>query len=240
DVEIFPVLRAIFESISGESPYKSPTDMGVNMAGYCIFDDEAVTRAANDEIIRRYYITKCDERKGFATQDAVRKIEYIMRQADLKPEDRAVVTAALKKAEVTGTNAAAMELPDGTIITGKQSSLFGACAAMLLNALKSLAMINDSINLLSPVVIEPLQHLKVDQLGNQNPRLHTNEVLIALAICAATNETAKLALDQLPKLRGCEVHSDVILSQVDVDVFRKLGMNLTCEPKFPTNLLYQK
>jgi uncharacterized protein (UPF0371 family) len=240
DVEIFPVLRSIFESISGESPYKSPTDMGVNMAGYCIFDDEAVTKAANDEIIRRYYTTLCDEKKGFATPEAVRKIEFIMRQANLTPDMRTVVTAALKKAEITGTNAAALELPDGTIITGKQSSLFGACAAMLLNALKSLANINDSINLLSPVVIEPLQHLKVDQLGNQNPRLHTNEVLIALSICAATNDTAKLALDQLPKLRGCEVHSDVILSQVDVDIFRKLGMNLTCEPKFPTKLLYQK
>ena len=240
DVEIFPVLSAIFESICGTSPYKSPTDMGVNMVGFCITDDEAAREAANREIIRRYYTALCDVRKGNITKDTVIKIELLMRQAGLTPEKRPVIAAALAKAEETGAPATAIELADGRMVTGKTSELLGASAAMLLNALKILGGIHDSIHLISPVVIEPLRNLKVDHLGNHNPRLHTNEVLIALAICAATNDTARLALNQLPKLRDCEVHSTVILSQADVDIFRKLGMNLTCEPQYQTKKLYHK
>ncbi len=240
DVEVFPVLSAIFESISGTSPYKSPTDMGVNMVGFCITDDEAAKEAANQEIIRRYYTALCDQRKGNIGKETVMKIGLLMRQAGLTPENRPVIAAALAKAEATGAPAAALELSDGTMITGKTSELLGASAAMLLNALKILAGIHDDIHLISPVVIEPLRNLKVDHLGNHNPRLHTNEVLIALAICAATNDTARLALNQLPKLRDCEVHSTVILSQADVDIFRKLGMNLTCEPQYQTKKLYHR
>ncbi len=238
DVEIFPVLNAMFEKISGTSPYKSPTDMGVNMAGNCIIDDAVVCKAARDEIIRRYYNTLCEQRKGLISEDAVYKIELLMRQAGLTIEDRPVIGAALTKAEVTGAPAAAIQLDDGTIITGKTSPLLGASAALLLNALKVLGGIHDEIHLISPVVIEPLQDLKVKHLGNHNPRLHTNEVLIALSICAATNPTAKMALNQLPKLRGCELHSSVILSQVDQDTFRKLGVNLTCEPQYQTKKLF--
>lgn len=232
DVEIFPVLSTILETISGECPYKSPTDMGVNMAGSCITDDQAVRDASCQEIIRRYYAALCNQRQGKATQDEVYKLELLMKKAGVTPSDRAVIAPALRRAEETGLPAAAMELPDGAIVTGKTSELLGASAALLLNALKALGGIRKEIHLISPVVIEPIQHLKVDHLGNRNPRLHTDEVLIALSISAATNPTAELAMEQLYKLRGCEVHSSVILSSVDETVFKRLGVNLTCEPQY--------
>ena len=234
DVEIFPVLRATFEQILGECPYKSPTDMGVNMAGYCIFDDEAVSEASRQEIIRRYYTALCGQRQGAVSEETVLKLELLMKKAGVTIHDRKVVSPALQKAALTGAPAAAMELPDGTIVTGRTSDLLGAASALLLNALKVLGGISDDIRLISPVIIEPIQHLKVDHLGNRNPRLHTDEVLIALSICAATNPTAELAMEQLNKLRGCEVHSSVILSSVDEKVFRRLGVNITCEPIYET------
>ena len=232
DVEIFPVLNAMFENILGSSPYKSPTDMGVNMAGNCIVDDEAVREAAKQEIIRRYYVALCDRKKGTCSEEDTYKLEMLMNQAKVSPADRKVVAAALAKEQETGSPAAAMELPDGTIITGKTSNLLGACSALILNALKYFGEIDDDTLLMSPHVIEPIQNLKTNHLGNNNPRIHTDETLIALSICAATDENAKRAMDQLEKLRGCEVHSTVILSTVDERIFKRLGINLTCEPKF--------
>ncbi len=232
DVEIFPVLNAIFEKIVGKSPYQSPTDMGVNMVGKCIFDDEAVREASKQEIIRRYYQALCAQKQGRAGGDVVYKVELIMNQAGITSQDRAVVAPALSRAEESGNPASAIELPDGAIITGGTSPLLGSCAALILNALKHLGGISHDIHLISPIVIEPIQNLKTRHLGSQNPRLHTDEVLIALSISAATNPTAAYALEQLSKLRGCEVHSSVILSHVDESVFRKLGVNLTCEPQY--------
>ena len=238
DVEIFPVLRAMFQRIYGESPYKSPTDMGVNMAGNAVCDDKACRDAANQEIIRRYYEALCQQRKGMGEDSAVYKIEILMNQCGISIEDRAVAIAANERAEETNAPAAAIELPDGRIITGKTSSLLGASSAMLLNALKTLAGIDDNVFLISPQVIEPIQTLKVQHLGNQNPRLHTDEILIALSVCAVSDSNAKLALEQLKKLSGCEMHSSVILSQVDEKLLKKLGINLTCEPKYQTKKLY--
>ena len=232
DVEIFPVLNAMFEKLIGESPYKSPTDMGVNMAGNCIIDDEVVGKAARDEVIRRYYAGLCDRRKGLISDEEVYKLELLMKQANVTVEDRKVVSAALAKEQETGNTAAAMELPDGTIITGRTSDLLGASSALLLNALKYFAELPDEILLMSPHVIEPIQNLKVQHLGNNNPRLHTDETLLALSICANTDENAKKAMDQISRLRGCEVHSTVILSPVDERIFKRLGVNLTCEPKY--------
>ena len=238
DVEIFPVLNALFTRILGESPYKSPTDMGVNMAGNCIVDDAAVCEAANAEIIRRYYNTLCQVRKGNADKDQVYKLELVMEQAHISAKDRKVAVAAVAKAEETNGPAVAIELNDGTIITGKTSSLLGASSAMLLDSLKHLAGIPDEVRLLSPMVIEPIQNLKTKQLGHNNPRLHMDEVLVALSVCALTDYNAKIALEKLPELRHCEVHSSVILSQVDVGVFRRLGVNLTSEPSYQTSKLY--
>ncbi|MBR0511567.1 MAG: DUF1846 domain-containing protein [Ruminococcus sp.] len=232
DVEIFPVLNAMFETILGESPYKSPTDMGVNMAGNCIIDDAAVCEAAEQEIIRRYYTGMCEYRKGLISEDEVMKLELLMKQANVTVEDRKVVAAALDKEKETDGPAAAMELPDGTILTGRTSNLLGAISALLLNALKHFADIDDDILLMSPHVIEPIMALKVNHLGNNNPRMHTDETLIALSICANTDENAKKAMEQISKLRGCEVHSTVILSQVDERIAKRLGINLTCEPKY--------
>lgn len=240
DVEIYPVLRTIFENIFGTCPYKSPTDMGVNMAGNCIVDDEAVRHAANKEIIRRWYDAACAYRKGAADKSVVQKNELIVKKAQLLPENRKVMVAAKQKAEQTGEPAAAMELCDGRIITGKTSKLLGACAALLLNALKELAGIPDDIHLISPSVIEPIQELKVDRLGGNNPRLHTNEVLIALAICAVSDKNAAAAMEQLNRLKNCEVHSTVILSQADEQTYKKLGTNLTCEPMYQSNRLYHR
>ena len=232
DVEAFPVLEALFEKIMGTCPYKSPTDMGVNMAGNCIFDDEAVKAASRQEIIRRYYVAMCDLKQGKCGEEVVRKLELLMRKANVTPEERTTVAPALEREAQTGDAAAAMELPDGTIVTGRTSDLLGASSALLLNALKNLSNLPDDMHLMSPVVLDPIQHLKVAHLGNRNPRLHTDETLIALSICAATNPLAELAMEQLSKLKGCEVHSSVILSPVDEKVFKRLGVNLTCEPKY--------
>ncbi len=232
DVEIFPVVKAMLEKILGTCPYKSPTDMGVNMVGNCIIDNEITQYASKQEIIRRYYTALCDQRKGIIDNDVVLKLELLMKKAGVTPNDRAVIGAALQKATISGAPAAAIELPDGRIITGKTSDLLGASSALLFNVLKTLAGIDDEVQLISRGILEPIQHLKTDHLGNRNPRLHTDEALIALSICATTDENAELAMEQLSKLRGCEVHSSVILSAVDEKVFKRLGINLTCEPVY--------
>ncbi len=240
DIEIFPVLRAIFESIYGECPYKSPTDMGVNMAGFCITDDEVVCSAAKMEIVRRYYDALCNRKKGIIDADEVLKAELIMNHAGIDVSYREVVKAAVDKATATGGPATAIQLPNGRIVTGKTSSLLGASAAALLNALKMLGGIKDEYLLLPHVVVEPVQKLKTENLGNHNPRLHADEILIALAISATTNPMAELAMKQLSKLKGCEAHTTVIVSNVDRDVYRKLGINLTCEPEYQTKKLYHR
>ena len=232
DVEAFPVLTAIFEKILGFCPYASPTDMGVNMVGNCIINDEAAKEASRQEIIRRYYVAACDLKQGKCDEEVVRKLELLMRKANVSPEERTTVAPALRREAETGDAAAAMELPDGTIVTGRTTDLLGASSALLLNALKTLSNLPDEMHLMSPVVLDPIQHLKVAHLGNRNPRLHTDETLIALSICAATNPLAEMAMEQLSKLKGCEVHSSVILSAVDEKVFKRLGINLTCEPKY--------
>ncbi len=232
DVEIFPVVTAMLENIMGECPYKSPTDMGVNMAGNCIIDDEAVKSASRQEILRRYYAAMCDQRKGILSEEITLKLKLLMKKAGITVNDRAVTAPALQREALTGLPAAAMELPDGTIVTGRTSELLGASSALLLNALKKLAGLADEVHVMSPTIIEPIQHLKVDHLGNRNPCLHTDETLIALSICASMDEKAELCMQQLDKLRGCEVHSSVILSPVDEKVFRRLGVNLTCEPVY--------
>lgn len=231
DVEIFPVLQAMFEKIMGECPYKSPTDMGVNMAGNCIVDDEVCKEAARQEIIRRYYKSMEALVRGTGREEEVYKIELLLKQAHVTIEERKVVPAALKREEETGAPAAAMELPDGRIVTGKTSELLGASSALLLNALKELAGIDHDKHVISPEALKPIQALKTEYLGSKNPRLHSDETLIALSISAADNEDAKLALQQIPKLKGCQVHTSVLLSQVDILEFRKLGVELTCEPK---------
>lgn len=241
DIEIFPVLNAMFEQILGSSPYKSPTDMGVNMAGNCIIDDEACKEASRQEIIRRYYCALYDRKKDvIGSKEIVYKLELMLKQAAITIEERKVIPMALMRQENTGHPAAAIELPDGRIITGKTTDLLGASAAVLLNALKALGSIDHDRHLISPSAIEPIQTLKTDYLGSQNPRLHTDEILIALSMSAATDAAAKLALAQLPKLKGCEVHSTVILSSVDEKTFKRLGMNLTSEPAYETNKIYHK
>ena len=238
DIEIFPVLSAIFERIYGKNPYKSPTDMGVNMAGNCICDDEVCRQASLQEIIRRYYDTMDRFIMGSCSQDEVRKIEMLMSQTGITVHDRPVVDAALERAEATNAPAAALELPDGHIVTGKTSSLLGASAALLLNALKELAGIDHDCHVISPSAIEPIQKLKVDYLGSQNPRLHTDEVLIALSISAATDRQAQKALEQLPKLKGCQTHTSVMLSAVDINQFKKLAIQATFEPKYEKKAVF--
>ena len=240
DIEIFPVLNTMFELILGESPYKSPTDMGVNMAGNCIVDDAAVCEAANQEIIRRYYDALSNQTKGVGSTDEAYKIRLLMKQNKLTTSDRAVIAPALAKAEETGAPAAALQLADGTIITGKTSNLLGACSAMLVNALKSLANIPKEVDILDAAVIEPIQKLKVDTFGSANPRLHTDEILIALAMSAVTNPTAKIAMEQLPKLRDTDAHATVILSETDTRILKKLGVRITTEPTYETERLYRK
>ena len=232
DVEAFPVLVAMFEKILGKCPYKSPTDMGVNMVGNSIVDDEACREASRQEIIRRYYDALCDQKKGKSAEEAIRKLELLMKKAGVDLASRQVVAPALTLAEQTGKPAAAMQLPDGRIVTGKTTNLLGAVSALLLNALKALGQIPDEMHLISPQAIDPIQHLKVEHLANRNPRLHTDETLIALSISAASNPLAEQAMEQLSKLRGCEVHSSVILSPVDEKICKRLGVNLTCEPRF--------
>ena len=238
DVEIFPVLRAMYEGIMGECPYKSPTDMGVNMAGNCIFDDEAVRESANNEIIRRYYHALCQQRMGNDCDEEINKIKLLMNQSGINVKQRKCIQASQDRAEETGAPAAAIELCDGRIVTGKTSSLLGASSAVLVNAIKAIAGIDKEIDIISHDVLEPVQRLKIENLGNHNPRLHTDEVLIALAITAATDETARLAMDALKELKNAELHSSVILSPVDVATFRKLGVHLTCEPAYQTKKLF--
>ena len=240
DVEIFPVLSAIFKKIYGECPYKSPTDMGVNRVGFCITDDAVVRHAACMEIIRRYYDAKCQIKRGTLPPEVIYKHELQMNQAGITAADRPVIGAALAKEKETGAPAAAIQLPDGRIVTGKTSSLLGATSAMLVNALKALAGIDDSLHLISPNVIAPIQHLKIEHLGNHNPRLHTDEVLIALSVCAVSSPEAERAIDQLAKLRGCDAHSTVILSPVDENLLKKIGVNLTTEPIYQTKKLFHK
>ena len=240
DIEIYPVLRAMFEQIYGECPYASPTDMGVNMAGLSIIDDEVCREASKQEIIRRYFKTACLVRQGLASEAELQKIENLMRQLKLEPENRPVVLAALKRAEATGQPAAALELPDGTIVTGRTSELLGASSALTLNALKMLAGIPHEVKLISPTVIAPIQTLKTDYMQSRNPRLHTDEMLVALAISAATDENAMRAMQKLDELSGCDLHSSVILGTVDDSVFKRLGINVTCEATYEDNNLYHK
>jgi len=241
DVEIFPVLNAMFEQILGESPYKSPTDMGVNMVGNCIVDDAVCREASNQEIIRRYYQGLCDCKRGVGSKDTLFKLELIMKQAGLSVENRAVVNAALKREEETGHPAMAIELDDGTVVTGKTTDLLGAASAALLNTIKVLGGIDHDLHLVSPDAIEPIQRLKTDYLGSRNPRLHTDEILIALSASAASDSNAELAMGQIPKLKGLEAHSSVLLSSVDEQVFKRLGLHLTSEAKYETeNRVYHK
>ena len=237
DVEIFPVLNAMFERISGVSPYKSPTDMGVNMAGNCICDDAACRDASCQEIIRRYYDSRRRQLIGACSDEEVYKLEMLMNQAGINVHDRPVVDAALARAAETDGPAAALQLHDGRIITGKTSNLLGAASSMLLNALKELAGIEHTTHVISPAAIEPIQKLKIQYLGSKNPRLHTDEVLIALSVSAATDPTAQLALAQLPKLKGCQVHTSVMLSDVDIKQFKKLSIQATFEAIFEENTM---
>ena len=240
DVEIFPVVNAIFDKIYGESPYKSPTDMGVNMAGFAITDDEACCTASKMEIIRRYYEAKAAVRQGLSDGNDVTKIEFLMKKSGIDTSDRRVIGAALVRAESTEGPAVALELPDGQIVTGKTTDLLGPASAALLNALKSLAGISHSIPLISPNVIEPISDLKINHMGNHNPRLHTDEVLIALAISATTNPVAELAMQQISKLKHSDLHSTTMLSSVDLNMLKKLGIEVTCEPVYQTKKLYHK
>lgn len=242
DVEIFPVLNAMFERIYGESPYKSPTDMGVNMAGNCICDDEVCKAASKQEIIRRYYDSLRRHLIGVCSDEEVYKLEMLMNQAGITVHDRPVVDIALKHAEETGAPAAALELHDGRIVTGKTSNLLGASAALLLNALKELAGIDHKLHVISPEAIEPIQKLKTQYLGSKNPRLHTDEILIALSVSAASNPTAQLALAQLPKLKGCQAHTSVMIGTVDMKQFKKLSIQATFEAKYEktSNLFHGK
>ena len=240
DIEIFPVVQAMQEAIFGTSPYKSPTDMGVNMAGFAISEDVVACKASKDEIIRRYLDTLVDLRDGKVSVDAKDKISLIMRQLNISVDNRPCVKAALAKRDLTDTVSMAIELKDGTIVDAKTSQLLSAPAALILNALKYLAKINDDMLLLSPSIIEPITNLKVNDLGNHNPRLHADEILIALAISARTNPLAEMAIKQLPNLAGCEAHATVILPQVDSGIFKKLKINLTTEAEFYAHRLYVK
>ena len=240
DVEIFPVLNAIFEKIQGTSPYKSPTDMGVNMAGTCIIDDEACRDASKAEILRRYYTACGDKIRGKEMDETIRKLELLMKQAGIDTSINPAVTAALDKAKTTGAPAGAMVLPDGRVVTGKTSSTLGAASALILNALKVLGNIDDSLHLISCEVLEPICSLKTEYLQHRNPRLHTDEVLLALTISALTNPIAKSAKDQLSKLRGSEAHFSVIISDEDEKILRRLGVHVSCEPQYETKRLYHK
>ena len=240
DVEIFPVLRTIFENILGQCPYKSPTDMGVNMAGNCIVDDEFCRQASRMEILRRYYATLTDRLQGKVDEELVYKLELLMKQADVTTDLCPAIAASLKREEATGAPAGAMVLPDGQVVTGRTSDLLGASAALLLNALKRLGGIDQDLDLISTHVLEPICRLKTGVLGNKNPRLHSDEVLIALCVSALTNPIAAMAQAQLPKLRGCDAHFTVVLSDVDEKLYRRLGIHVSCEPKYERQRLYFK
>lgn len=238
DVEIYPVLNTIFEKIYGKSPYKSPTDMGVNMAGKCICDDEICREASRQEIVRRYFASLNSLLMGTTSEEEAQKIELLMNQANVSVQDRQVVAKALERSRETNGPAAAMELDDGRMITGKTTNLLGASAALLLNVLKELAGIDHELHVISPESIEPIQKLKVDYLKSKNPRLHTDEVLIALSASAANSNMARRALEQLPKLEGCQAHTSVMLSDVDIKTFKKLGVQLTCQAVYETDHIY--
>ena len=240
DVESFPVLNTMFEHIYGSSPYKSPTDMGVNMVGFCITDDEVVRKAACQEIIRRYYSAACGFKRGIIGQEQIDKAEFIMSRAGVTVEDRPVVAAALQRDHETGGAAMAIELPDGSTVTGKNGTMMGAAAGAIMNALKALAGIQPDIDLIAPIVLQPIRDLKTNHFGSENPRLHSDELLYALSICATTNPTAARAMNVLGDLKGLEAHSTVMLSRVDLEVYRRLGINLTCEPQRKTNRLFDK
>ncbi|MBE6989874.1 MAG: DUF1846 domain-containing protein [Ruminococcaceae bacterium] len=240
DVEIFPVLSAIFEKIQGECPYKSPTDMGVNMAGFAIVDDEVCQEASRMEILRRYYAGAVDRAKGKCGEDVVTKLQLVMRQAGVTPDICPAVQASLDKAAATGAPAGAMVLPDGELVTGKTSSLLGPSAALLLNALKHMAGIDHKLELIPAAVIEPISAMKIGYLGHRNPRLHSDEVLIALAISALSNPLAAMVQKQLTALRGCEAHFTVILPEEDAKVYQRLGVHVSCEPKYEVRRLYHK
>ena len=238
DVEVFPVLNAMFEQIYGESPYKSPTDMGVNMVGNCIFDDEAVCQAARTEIVRRYYKALCDHRKGLLADDVIYKLELLMNQAGVSTADRPVVKAAIDRAESTGMPAAAIQLPDGPIVTGKASNLMSACSSCVLNAIKAIAGIDDSLTLISPIILEPILKLKIDILGSRSSVLKVDDVHAALSITAATNTLTARAMEALPQLRDCEMHSTCMLHSGDEGTLRKMGLRLTSEPEYPSKDLF--
>ena len=240
DVGIFPVLRTIFENILGQCPYKSPTDMGVNMAGNCIVDDEVCRQASRMEILRRYYAILTDRLQGKVDEELVYKLELLMKQADVTTDLCPAIAASLKREEATGAPAGAMVLPDGQVVTGRTSDLLGASAALLLNALKRLGGIDQDLDLISTHVLEPICRLKTGVLGNKNPRLHSDEVLIALCVSALTNPIAAMAQAQLPKLRGCDAHFTVVLSDVDEKLYRRLGIHVSCEPKYERQRLYFK
>ncbi len=230
DIEIFPVLNAIFEGIYGENPYKSPTDMGVNMAGFCISDDEVCCEASCAEIIRRYFTALCGVVTGKSTENEVNKIALLMKQAKVTPETRKTVVAARERKELSGVPSAAIELADGTIITAKSSALLGPSAALLLNATKYLAGIDHDVKLIPQEMIEPIQKTKVSYLHGNNPRLHTDEVLVALSMLSLNDENCRKALDCLPQLSDCQVHTTVMLSEIDQKIFKKLGIGLTSDP----------
>ena len=240
DVEIFPVLNAMFQRIQGASPYKSPTDMGVNMAGFAIVDDQVCQAASRMEILRRYYAGMADRTRGRCDDEVVRKLEIVMQQAGVTPEICPAVSACLQKAEETGAPAGAMVLPDGSVVTGKTSSLLGASAALLLNALKAMAGIDHKLKLIPASVTEPINRLKTGNLGHRNPRLHSDEVLIALAISGLTNPLAAMVQEQLSSLRGCDAHFSVIISEEDEKLYKRLGINVTCQPRYEVKKLYHK
>ena len=240
DVEIFPVLNAMFQRIQGASPYKSPTDMGVNMAGFAIVDDQVCQAASRMEILRRYYAGMADRTRGRCDDEVVRKLEIVMQQAGVTPEICPAVAACLQKAEETGAPAGAMVLPDGSVVTGKTSSLLGASAALLLNALKAMAGIDHKLKLIPASVIEPISRLKTGNLGHRNPRLHSDEVLIALAISGLTNPLAAMVQEQLSSLQGCDAHFSVIISEEDEKLYKRLGINVTCQPRYEVKKLYHK
>ncbi|MBD5202817.1 MAG: DUF1846 domain-containing protein [Bacteroides sp.] len=230
DIEIFPVLNALFEGIYGENPYKSPTDMGVNMVGFCIDDDEVCCRASKDEIIRRYYTALCSMAMGDCNESEVNKIALLMKQAKIDTAYRRTTVAARQRAEKSGVPCSAIELADGTIITAETGSLLGPSAALILNAIKHLAGIDHGVKLIPQQMIEPIQFTKINYLRSRNPRLHTDEVLVALSVLSTRDENCRRALEKLPELNGCQVHSTVMLGEVDHKIFKKLGVGLTCDP----------
>ncbi len=230
DIEIFPVLNALFEGIYGENPYKSPTDMGVNMVGFCINDDEVCRDASKNEIIRRYYTALNQMALGGCNDAEVNKIGLLFKQAKIDTTYRKTTVAAKERAESSGRACSAIELADGTIITAESGELLGPSAALILNAVKHLAGIDHAVKLIPQHMIEPIQHTKINYLRSNNPRLHTDEVLVALSVLSTHDENCRRALEMLPQLNGCQVHSTVMLGEVDRKIFKKLGVGLTCDP----------